>query len=221
MQVSKLKQKIPPKVFALLEKKGFNTLRPSQVKSIDAGLFDDENLLVCTPTASGKTLVAELAALNGIIHDHGKALYVVPLRALANEKHKQFTKAYPGINIGMSSGDIDSADTHLERYDLIVLTSEKLDSLLRHHAPWLKTVKTVVFDEVHLLNDPNRGPTLEVVIAILRKLLPHLQLIALSATIGNPEELAQWLDATLVKDDWRPVTLHKGVYHNSNITYEE
>lgn len=220
MELSKLKDQIPDKVFSLLEKKGFETLRPSQVKSIQAGLFNDKNLLVCTPTASGKTLVAELAALNGIIHDKGKALYVVPLKALATEKHKQFTRDYPGMKVGVSTGDLDSADKGLEKFDWIILTSEKLDSLLRHHTPWLRSVKTVVFDEIHLLNDHSRGPTVEVVISILRKQLPNLQLIGLSATIGNPKELAEWLDAKLVEDSWRPTTLHKGVYFENNIRYE-
>lgn len=220
MELAKLKKEIPAKIYELLEQKGFPTLRPSQAKSIKAGLFKDKNLLVCTPTASGKTLVAELASLNGILHDHGKALYVVPLRALASEKYRQFKKDYPFLRIGISSGEKDSNDSYLERYDLIVLTSEKLDSLLRHHTPWMKHVKTVVFDEIHLLNDQSRGPTLEIVITILRTLLPKLQIIGLSATIGNPEELAEWLGAALVQDSWRPTTLHKGIYLDEAIRYE-
>ncbi|MBR9703425.1 DEAD/DEAH box helicase, partial [Candidatus Woesearchaeota archaeon] len=89
MELSKYKKKIPSNIYSLLERRGFTTLRPCQTKAIDSGLFDDKNLLVCTPTASGKTLVGELAALNAILHDKGKAVYVVPLRALASEKHKQ------------------------------------------------------------------------------------------------------------------------------------
>ncbi len=219
MELKGVKKNVPKKILALLEKKGFKELRPSQVKSINEGLFEDENLLVCTPTASGKTLVAELGALNGILHDKGKALYVVPLRALASEKYKQFKKHYPNIKVGISSGEIDSNDSHLSRYDLIVLTSEKLDSLLRHHTSWIKEVKTAIFDEIHLLNDPTRGPTLEVVITILRRMLKDVQIIGLSATIGNPEELAEWLDARLVQDDWRPITLHKGVMVDDTIHY--
>jgi len=219
MEISELKDKIPSRVFQRLEKRGFSSLRPSQVKSIKAGLFSDKNLLVCTPTASGKTLVAELAALNGIDHDLGKAVYVVPLKALASEKYKAFRKDYPDIKIGMSTGDLDSSDSRLEKYDWIILTSEKLDSLLRHHTPWIKQVKTIVFDEIHLLNDHSRGPTVEVVITMLRRLLPKMQLIGLSATIGNPEELSRWLNAELVQDSWRPVTLHKAVYVDGQVHY--
>ena len=220
MELSSLKQSIPEKIYAELEKRGFKSLRPCQAKSIKAGLFDDKNILVCTPTASGKTLVAELAFLNAILHDRGKAVYVVPLRALANEKYKEFSKLYPKIKVAISSGDIDSADSFLERYDLIITTSEKFDSLIRHKARWLKDVKTVIIDEIHLLNDPGRGPALEVLITILRSLIKNLQLIALSATIGNPKDLAKWLSAELVIDDWRPVRLDKGVYLDGEIEYE-
>ncbi|MFP4523875.1 MAG: DEAD/DEAH box helicase [Candidatus Woesearchaeota archaeon] len=211
---------IPSHLKQLLKGQGIEELRPSQAKSITAGLFQDENLLVCTPTASGKTLVGVMAAIHGIKEHHAKALYVVPLRALASEKLHSFRKDYPGLKVGMSSGERDSDDRYLEKYDLIILTSEKLDSLLRHHTPWLKSVKTVIVDEIHLLNDQSRGPTLEVVISLLRKLLPRHQLIGLSATIGNPEELAAWLDAKLVQDEWRPVKLHKGVYTDGDIRYE-
>jgi len=219
MNISKYKGKIPEKIYHEIEKRGFLELRPCQSKSIDAGLFEDKNLLVCTPTASGKTLVAEFAFLNAILHDKGKAVYVVPLRALASEKFKAFKKDYPSIKTAISSGDIDSADSFLEKYDLIITTSEKFDSLIRHKAPWLRQVKTVIIDEVHLLNDPGRGPTLEVLITILRSILKNLQLIALSATIGNPKELAEWLGAGLVLDDWRPVRLDKGVYLNGEIEF--
>lgn len=220
MKIVDYREKIPEKVYAELEKRGFKELRPCQAKSIDAGLFDDKNLLVCTPTASGKTLVAELAFLNAILHERGKAVYVVPLRALANEKFKTFTKDYPRIKVAVSSGDIDSADHFLEKYDLIITTSEKFDSLIRHKARWLKEVRMVIIDEIHLLNDPGRGPALEVLITILRSMIKNLQLLALSATIGNPKELAEWLEAELVLDDWRPIRLDKGVYLDGEIEFE-
>ncbi|RME53159.1 DEAD/DEAH box helicase [Candidatus Woesearchaeota archaeon] len=212
-------QKIPARVAELLRRRGFQELMPTQWKSIEAGLFDDENLLVCTPTASGKTLVAELAILNAVLHDKGKAVYVAPLRALASEKFKSFKKHYPSLKTAMTTGDVDSDDAYLARYDVIVTTSEKLDSLLRHKTPWLSRVKCVIIDEVHLLNDASRGPTLEVVITLLQTLLPHLHLVALSATIGNPEELAEWLGATLVRDSWRPTKLYQGVYLDGEITF--
>ncbi len=212
---------IPLHIKKHLNTLGFSKLRPSQEKAIEAGLFNDKNLLVCTPTASGKTLVGELAILHTIIDKNKKGIYVVPLRALASEKYKEFTKKHPNLKIALSSGDLDSDDRYLADYDIIITTSEKLDSLLRHHAPWLGRVGVVVVDEVHLLNDTSRGPTLEIVITLLRQELKNLQLIALSATIGNAEELAEWLNAELVKDDWRPVRLDKGVFHQDTIYFDK
>ncbi len=221
MKLNNLKNKIPEKIYSLLEKKGFTELRPSQVKSINSGLFENKNLLVCTPTASGKTLVAELGFLNAVLHDKGKAIYIVPLKALASEKYKQFKKDYPDLNIGISSGDLDNEDLHLAKADIIIATSEKFDSLLRHKVSWTKQIKTAVIDEIHLLNDESRGPTLEIIITILKRELKDLQIIGLSATIGNPEELANWLDAELIKDSWRPVTLKKGVYLDGKINFKK
>jgi helicase len=217
--LEKYKKIIPEKVYELLDRRGFTELRPCQTKSIDAGLFDDKNLLVCTPTASGKTLVGELGALNAILHDRGKAVYIVPLRALASEKFRQFKKDYPSLKIAMSTGDLDEVEGRLGSSDVIIVTSEKFDSLLRHKVDWLKQVKTVVIDEIHLLNDASRGPTLEIVLTIIRRALPKAQVIGLSATIGNRHDLAAWLNATLVEDSWRPVRLEKGVYLDGKIEF--
>ena len=219
MDLKLIKNEIPKELFEILERE-IALLRPAQEKSIKKGLLQGKNLLVCTPTASGKTLIAELAALKSIIEKKGKAIYIVPLKALASEKYNDFNRRYSHIaKIALSIGDIDSADPFLADYDLIVTTSEKLDSLIRHHAPWLGNVATVVIDEIHLLNDAERGPTLEILITILKQLLKNTQIIGLSATIGNPEELAEWLNAELVVDEWRPVKLHKGIYLDGEIEF--
>tara|TARA_Y100000310_G_C20661024_1_gene804805 strand:+ start:542 stop:1204 length:663 start_codon:yes stop_codon:yes gene_type:complete len=220
MELKAIKNKIPEKLYKVLEK-DIKKLRPAQEKAIKQGLLERKNLLVCTPTASGKTLIAELAALKSIIEGGGKAIYIVPLKALASEKFKEFKKKYEGmVKVALSIGDVDSSDSYLVDYDLIITTSEKLDSLIRRHAPWLSLISTIIIDEIHLLNDPGRGPTLEILITILMQLLKKSQIIGLSATIGNPKELAEWLKAELVEDDWRPVKLHKGTYLNGEIEFE-
>jgi len=219
MELKTIKGRIPSELYDILEKEITN-LRPAQEKSIKKGLLDGKSLLVCTPTASGKTLIAELASLKGIIENKGKAVYIVPLKALASEKYREFKRRYDKVaKIALSIGDTDSPDPYLAEYDLIVTTSEKLDSLIRHHSPWLSGIKTVVVDEIHLLNDTQRGPTLEILLTILKQLLKNAQIIGLSATIGNAEELAEWLDADLVVDDWRPVKLHKGIYMDGKVEF--
>ena len=219
MELKSIKKEIPEELYEILEKE-IEILRPAQEKSIKKGLLKSRNLLVCTPTASGKTLIAELAALKSIIEGKGKTVYIVPLKALASEKYRDFKRRYDKIaKIALSIGNIDSADPFLADYDLIVTTSEKLDSLIRHHVPWLTNIATVVVDEIHLLNDAERGPTLEILLTILKKLLKNAQIIGLSATIGNSEELAEWLQADLIVDDWRPVKLHKAICFDGKIEF--
>lgn len=197
--------------------KDYKELRPCQIKAIDAGLLEGKNLLICTPTASGKTLVAEIAAIKRI--KKGKCVYIVPLKALALEKNNDFKKKYPNLKTAISIGDLDSSDPWLANSDIIITTSEKMESLIRHGAIWITKVATIIIDEVHLLNEPDRGPTLEILITLLKRILPKSQLIALSATIGNPEELAKWLEANLVIDDWRPIKLYQGVYLDNEIDF--
>jgi len=196
----------------------FPTLTPVQEKSVNSGLLDNKSILACAPTASGKTLVATMAICNTL--GKGKAIYLVPLKALANEKFKEYKELLDNTEykVIMSTGDIDSQSSYLANYDLLILTTEKLDSLLRHKVSWISDVKTVVVDEIHLLNDPSRGPTLEVILTLLKNLIQP-QIIGLSATIGNPQELAQWLEAELVIDDWRPVELKKGIYHEGKTEF--
>jgi len=222
MLLPKLKLTLEKPFYSVLEKENIKELRPCQEKAIKAGLLEGKNLLVCTPTASGKTLIAEMAALQSILNNKGKTVYVVPLRSLANEKFKDFKRRYEHLcRIALSIGNIDSADPYLQDYDLIITTAEKFDSLIRHHAVWLEQISVVVFDEIHLLNDVSRGPVVEVLITIIKQLLKNVQILALSATIGNPKELAEWLDAKLVIDNWRPVELEKGVYFNNKIEFEK
>ncbi len=187
------------------------TLTPIQEKAVKAGLLQGKSLLCCAPTASGKTLIASLAIAT--ILSRGKAIYLVPLKALAGEKFREYQRLLQGTAYRtiLSIGDIDSDSSYLVNYDLLILTTEKLDSLLRHHVPWLNEVKLVVVDEIHLLHDPSRGPTLEVVLTLLRTLIQP-QIIGLSATVGNPRAMADWLKATLVTDSWRPVELKQGIH---------
>ena len=219
MKIQDIKNKIPQELFNIIKNR-FNELRPSQEKAIKSGLLEGKNLLVCTPTASGKTLIAELAFMKTILEKKGKAVYIVPLKALATEKYKDFKNLYSNlIKIALSIGDLDSSDPYLENYDLIICTSEKLDSLIRHKAQWIKDIKLVIVDEIHLLNDVTRGPTLEILITLLRNIIKDIQIIGLSATIGNPKEMKKWMNSNLVIDNWRPVKLEKGIYVNGKIEW--
>ena len=226
MKVEELCEKygLPEQVASTLEKSGITTLYPPQVDAIKKGALDGKNLVLAIPTASGKTLVAEFCMLKSVLGGGGKCLYIVPLRALASEKYEEFREKYGplGVKVGISTGDFDVVDPRLAHYDVLIATSEKVDSLLRHRAKWLADIiSVVVLDEIHLIDDPGRGPTLEVLTARLRQVNPELQALALSATIENADEIAGWLGAELVKSEWRPVPLKKGVYFKEKIKFDD
>jgi helicase len=218
---------VPEEIKELLNSRGFDELYPPQAEAIEAGVLDGKSLVMASPTASGKTLVAELCAFKHILERGGKVLYLVPLRALASEKYENF-QAYSKltkrdgreIRVGMSTGDLDSRTSWLADYDIVVTTNEKCDSLLRHRSPWMEDVSLVIADEIHLIGN-DRGPTLEVALARLRQLMPDLQILALSATIRNVDEVAEWLKAEWIETDWRPVPLKEGVAHNNRIIFND
>ncbi len=204
----------------VLERDGIASLYPPQAEAIPKVLAGKSVLLSC-PTASGKSLVAYVALLRAARAGR-TGLYLVPLRALAQEKAEELEKfAELGVKVGLSIGDFDLPADRLDRLDVLVATSEKADGLLRRGSPWLDRLGVVVADEVHLLRDPERGPTLEVSLTRLRRSYPGLQIVALSATVGNSEEVAAWLDAAHVASDFRPVPLKLGVYSEGRITFTD
>ncbi|WP_096394238.1 ATP-dependent DNA helicase [Halorubrum trapanicum] len=212
---------LPAGVGEALEAEGVAELYPPQQAAVEAGVVDGESIVAAVPTASGKTLIAELAMLSSIERG-GKALYIVPLRALASEKKAEFERWEEfGVTVGVSTGNYDSDGEWLASRDIIVATSEKVDSLIRNGAPWIDDLTCVVSDEVHLVDDSHRGPTLEVTLAKLRKVNPGLQTVALSATVGNADVIADWLDAELVESDWRPIELRTGVHFGNAIEFDD
>ncbi len=219
---------VPQQLKELIVKNGISELYPPQEEAIRAGALEGKNLVLASPTASGKTLVAELCCLKHVLEKGGKTIYLAPLRALASEKFDDFQKYAQlkkpdgrRVSIGISTGDYDSSDPWLQRYDIIITTNEKADSLLRHRAKWMDEISLVIADEVHLLNEAERGPTLEVVLARLMEVNPAMQVLALSATMGNVDEIAQWLKAQFVLTEWRPVTLKEGVLLHEEIQYKD
>jgi len=211
---------INKKIISHLQSLGIKKLFPPQEQAFETGVLEGTNLVLAVPTSSGKTLVAEICMLKAILDGRGKALYLVPLKSLAREKYADFKKYETlGISVAMSVGDYDSAGTKLGEADIIVLTTEKADSLVRHKVDWINDIGIVVVDEIHLINDKSRGPTLEMVLAKLMQML-ETQIVALSATISNASDIAEWLDASLVKSTWRPVPLSEGVYLDGSIDFE-
>lgn len=192
-------------------------LLPVQHFAVDAGLLRGANLLIVSATATGKTLIGELAGIENLLKGRGKMLFLVPLVALANQKYAQFRKyaklgLAASIRVGMSrisshakSGLVTSLSS-----DIIVGTYEGLDHVLRSgRGGVLGKIGTVVIDEVHMLEDTERGHRIDGLIARLKHIAPQAQFIYLSATVGDPEYLGRMLGAGVVVFEERPVPIER------------
>lgn len=190
---------------------GISELYPPQRLLVESRAFKGVNTVLSTPTASGKTFAAELLMARKLAEGY-KIVYVVPLKALAYEKYIDFKKyERMGFKVRIEMGDLDSSRyTRRLDFDILVSTAEKCDSILRSRPAWFDNTGMLVLDEVHLIAS-DRGPVYEILAAKFRLMFEDVQVLALSATIGNPKELSGWLDAELVSSDWRPVELTERV----------
>ncbi len=195
------------------------TPRGVQVRAIEEGVLDGESLMICSPTGSGKTLIGEMALLRAVI-DGSKGIYLVPLRALATQIANELWAKYASeqIKIALSTGDYYMNGDELADNDIIVMTYERADSLFRHRTSWLSEIGAVVIDEIQTLSQGKRGSRLESLIIRLKRIISDVQIIALSATIAAPDELAEWLDCKLITHTERPVPLVNRVISTSDRT---
>lgn len=212
-----------PGLQGLLEDR-FETLLPVQSLSVENGLFDGEDQLVVSATATGKTLVGEMAGLNRVLNDKGKMLFLVPLVALANQKHEDFEDEYGhlvdvSLRVG-ASRVTDNGNRFDPNADVIVGTYEGIDHALRTGKD-LGDIGTVVIDEVHTLKEEERGHRLDGLISRLKHTTEQraarrddyggAQWVYLSATVGNTEQLAEVLESTLIEFEERPVPIERHV----------
>jgi len=214
--------KLPEELIQFFRGKGISELYPPQEQAVRAGLLEGKSLVVASPTASGKTLLALMAAYRKAKEERRKVVYLAPLRALASEKYAEFSEfSRFGIRSAISTGDYDSSGESLGRADIIVLTNERFDSVMRHRVSWINSIGLFIADEVHLAGNDSRGPTLEMILTKALHLGLDAQLLALSATISNVGTIAEWLHAIPVELDWRPVPLREGVYDYSRILFTD
>ena len=197
----------------------FDEFNRMQREALPALLERGDNVVAAAPTASGKTALAELAICRTLA-DGGTALFLAPLRALTNEKERDWERFEQlGYSVYVVTGERDLNPRRAKRADILVMTPEKADSATRkHESPryaFIRDIDCCVIDEVHLLDSDRRGSVLEVTVSRLRRLCDP-RIIALSATMSNVEDVADWLDAPPActfqfGDDYRPVDLHTGV----------
>jgi replicative superfamily II helicase len=197
----------------------FERFNAMQTETLPALLDTDENVVVSAPTASGKTAVAEIAICRTLTAG-GTALFLAPLRALTNEKEREWDRFEDlGYSVYVVTGERDLNPRRAERADILVMTPEKADSATRKYDSrrysFVTDVDCCIIDEVHLLDSDERGSVLEVTISRLRRLCDP-RVIALSATMPNVDDVAAWLDAPeettfSFGESYRPVPLEASV----------
>lgn len=214
---------LPNNILEALKKLGYKKLYPPQIEAIKKGLLRGKNLIVATPTASGKTFIAVLLMIKKLLNERdGKIIYLVPLKALANEKYQEFKDIFGKIQLGkinirISTGDYDSKGEELRNAHIIVATYEKMDSLIRHSPTWIKKVRTLVVDEAHLIGSVDRGYVIENIVMRYRSEGIPIQILMLSATISNIDHFSKWIEGGEVKNNWRPVPLVEAVLYDHEI----
>lgn len=178
------------------------------------------SVITCAPTGAGKTIIAK-QAIKEAISEGKKVFYTAPLKALINQKFYEFSKDFGEDKVGIITGD-----TNRNRdAQIIVMTTEIYRNMLYGTTfgsidPFLKDLKYLIFDEFHYINDPNRGTVWEESVIYSPK---DIQIIALSATINNPEDLIAWIkevhgDCKLVQTDKRPVPLFHYYFKDNQLS---
>ena len=218
---------LPLEIVELWRKQESDTLLPLQEQVVTRhNLFGDDNLLIQAPTSSGKTFIAEMAAIQTALR-RKKVVYLVPLKALAEEKYRDFSAKYTpyGLRVIISTRDRREFDRDFEDGDfsIAVVVYEKLSQLLVRRPERIQEIDLVLADELEILSDPERGPMAEL---LLTRILyqgegaaPKRRLIGLSAVIGGADQLAEWMRAKLVYYERRPVELRFGVLHEGVFRY--
>ncbi|NWT40871.1 HFM1 helicase, partial [Chroicocephalus maculipennis] len=219
--------------------KEFPYFNYAQSKALDDLLYTDRNFVICAPTGSGKTVMFELAITRLLMKAplpwlNIKVVYMAPIKALCSQRFDDWKEKFGPIGLSCKelTGDTVMDDLfEIHHADIIVTTPEKWDSMTRR---WrdnsiVQLVRLFLIDEVHVIKDESRGATLEVVVSRMKTVqsslwrlsenheaVPPLRFVAVSATIPNAEDIAEWLSDTKmpavclkIDDDQRPVKLRK------------
>ena len=218
--------KIPMEFKDVLLNSGNTKLLPVQYLAIKEGLLKGEDLLVVSATGSGKTLVGELAGITQALEGK-KFVFLTPLVALANQKYRDFKKKYSKLGLKVSikvgrnrvkaKGELNLPDSDVSKSDIVVATYEGIDYLLRNgNSNSLSNLGVVLIDEIHMIDDEDRGTRLNGLIKRIKHLYPKTQIIGLSATVKNPEFLAEEFNMKLVEYSQRPVPLERHLVYVRN-----
>jgi replicative superfamily II helicase len=210
-----MKHGIPEPILARWEERFDGKLLPLQIRAVEEyQLLEGASLLISAPTSSGKTFCGEMALVRAV-QERKRAIFLVPLKAVAEEKYRHFSECYDGLGLQtvIATRDHPDNDHVIEsgRFDIAVMVYEKFNSLLLTNFDLISQVGTIVIDELQMLEDETRGSQLELALTKLLYSDHHPQLIGLSAVLGEATGLAEWLGCRLLMEKVRPVELRRGI----------
>jgi replicative superfamily II helicase len=208
------------------QKTSVTELWPSQIEALDSGLLkNNENCIIKMPTSAGKTLIAEIAILNSLIrNENKKCIYIAPFKSLAVEVREKFEKTIGvlgyRINVMYGEYDIDGfEDEIIDENDILVLTPEKLDLIIRENEGFAEQISLIVIDEGHILGSGARGIRSEFLINRVRRLSKNVRVLFISAvfTDDDLDIMDKWLKRSIVANsNWKPTTVYQGIFNWRN-----
>lgn len=212
-------------VLRVWKETGHGELLPVQMAAIRRGkVLDGGSAVIFSPTSSGKTFVGEMAAVR-TARQNKRVIYLVPQKALAEEKYREFKRKYApfGIRIVISTRDRKEHDRAIHRgqFHIAIVVFEKFQALMVASPALLRNVGLAIIDEMQMIGDKTRGAGLEILLTKILLAESKPQIIGLSAVLGNAAGLAKWMGATLVEERKRPVELRKGVLCGGRFRYAE
>lgn len=197
----------------------------SQIEALAASLGDSSAVVLQMPTSAGKTRIAELKIIHTLATnpEPTRCIYIAPFKSLAAQVEEALDDYLSKVGYRVTSvfGSYESAefeDLLIIQSDVLVITPEKLDYLFRQDRNFLSTVKLLVVDEGHLLDNDVRGLRLEILLERLRRTFVDqgLQILFISAVLPNSAEVAAWLtqgEPVVVDSDWKPTRLRQGIFY--------
>jgi helicase len=220
-----LQHGIPQSIIQSWKQTQGEKLLPLQARAVaDHGLLQGESLIISAPTSSGKTFCGEMAAVVNLFK-RMKVVFLVPLKAIAEEKYSEFTEKYArlGIRVVISTRDRQEYDREVERgdFDLAIMIYEKFNQLLIRDLDLLKLISLVVVDELQMIADPSRGAVLELALLKMINSGYKPQILGLSAVLQNADQLASWLGCRLLQEKSRPVELLQGVLLDGEFRFKK
>jgi len=212
-------------VIDIWQRSGHQELLPIQEAAIVQGnVLNGQHVVIFSPTSSGKTFVGEMAAIQ-MARQYRRAVYLVPQKALAEEKYREFKRKYAGLGVRVVISTRDrkefDADIRRGRFHIAIVVFEKMQGLLVVSPALLRKVGLVVIDELQMIGDRSRGPDLEILLTKIKTSAGNAQIIGLSAALGSSMQMAQWLGAKLCQISERPIELRKGVLCKGKFRYLE